>query len=224
MRPRSAGLTILRVDDDLGSASRLPCCRYQGCTAVARRPPRSTRFRIAGTQHFDLVVSDVVMPTWTGYDLYMELKERRPDLPVILMTATSTTRDHVIKRSKLAGLATGVLYKKPIDLERLKTIIHTHCFPKEAHDGEAASPDGTRRFRDAHAGRVARRHFRTALGEPDGRVARARHLPRRARRRDRRRLRRRARGRARLGTNLVDTAANYRAQRSERVIGARSRR
>ena len=52
------------------------------------------------------------------------------------MTGYLYDRDHVIKRSKLAGLATGVLYKKPIDLERLKKIIHTHCAPRAAPQGD----------------------------------------------------------------------------------------
>jgi aryl-alcohol dehydrogenase-like predicted oxidoreductase len=83
----------------------------------------------------------------------------------------------------------------------------------------AASPDGTRRFRDRHAGRVARGHFRTApgdltvssvgfgtyLGDPDD-ATDAAYAD--------------ALGAALArGVNLVDTAANYRAQRSERVIG-----
>jgi aryl-alcohol dehydrogenase-like predicted oxidoreductase len=83
----------------------------------------------------------------------------------------------------------------------------------------AATPDGTRRFRERHADRVPAAHFRTGLGdltlpslgfgtylgEPDDGTdaayadALATAL--------------------RLGTNLVDTAANYRAQRSERTIG-----
>ncbi len=63
-----------------------------------------------------------------------------PTLPVILMTGYLYDRDHVIKRSKLAGLATGVLYKKPIDLERLKSIIHTHCSPKETHGDDRREP------------------------------------------------------------------------------------
>ena len=134
--PSIAGLTILVVDDDLGVCQSLAeLLRHQGCTAVIATSAIDA-LRIAGTQQFDLVVSDVVMPDMDGYDLYMELKEHQPKLPVILMTGYLYDHDHVIKRTKLAGLATGVLYKKPIDLERLKTIIHTHCFPKEAHDGE----------------------------------------------------------------------------------------
>src|SRR6266850_5924930 len=85
--------------------------------------------------------------------------------------------------------------------------------------GEAASRDGTRRFRDRMAGSVPPEHFRvgptglvmssigigTYLGEPDD-VTDA------------------AYGQAlvaaiALGTNVIDTAINYRAQRSERVIG-----
>lgn len=135
-----AGLTILVVDDDLGVCQSLAeLLRHQGCTAVIATSALDA-LGIATSQRFDLVVSDVVMPDMDGYDLYMELKEREPTLPVILMTGYLYDRDHVIKRSKLAGLATGVLYKKPIDLERLKTIIRTHCFPEETHDGARREP------------------------------------------------------------------------------------
>ncbi len=140
--PSIAGLSILVVDDDLGVCQSLAeLLRHQGCQATIATSATDA-LRETASKHFDLVVSDVVMPDMDGYDLYMELKERQPRLPVILMTGYLYDRDHVIKRSKLAGLATGVLYKKPIDLERLKTIIHTHCSPKEAHDGEH---DGERR-------------------------------------------------------------------------------
>jgi len=136
--PSIAGLRILVVDDDLGVCQSLAeLLRHQGCEVVIAT---SALDALAETdrQRFDLVVSDVVMPDMDGYDLYMELKDRKPTLPVILMTGYLYDHDHVIKRSKLAGLATGVLYKKPIDLDRLKTIIHTHCSPKQAPVGETA--------------------------------------------------------------------------------------
>jgi PAS domain S-box-containing protein len=133
--PSIAGLTILVVDDDLGVCQSLAeLLRHQGCTAViatsARRPLRETAAR-----RFDLVVS-VVMPDMDGYDLYMELKETRPELPVILMTGFLYDRDHVIKRSKLAGLDGKVLYKKPIDPERLKAIILERCNRAPQKEGD----------------------------------------------------------------------------------------
>lgn len=83
----------------------------------------------------------------------------------------------------------------------------------------AATPQGTRRFRDRHAGRLPAAHFRPAcgdltaaslgvgtyLGEPDDATDAAYEAALTAA--------------LTRGTNLVDTAANYRAQRSERVIG-----
>ena len=140
LAPSIAGLTILVVDDDLGVCQSLAeLLRRQGCTAVIATSALDA-LREAAKRRFDLVVSDVVMPDMDGYDLYMELKEQQPTLPVILMTGYLYDRDHVIKRSKLAGLATGVLYTKPIDLERLKTIIRVHCSPEEEHDGDRREP------------------------------------------------------------------------------------
>ncbi len=83
----------------------------------------------------------------------------------------------------------------------------------------AATPDGTRRFRDRHAGRIPASHFRRALddltvaslgigtylGGPDDATDAAYDAA--------------LRSAFRLGTNVVDAAINYRAQRSERVVG-----
>jgi PAS domain S-box-containing protein len=129
-----AGLSILVVDDDLGVCHSLAdLLRHQDCE-VTIATSATEALGLATGGRFDLVLSDVVMPDMDGYDLYVELKERKPELPVILMTGYLYDRDHVIKRSKLAGLASGVLFKKPIDPERLKAIILTHCHPREAGD------------------------------------------------------------------------------------------
>jgi PAS domain S-box-containing protein len=138
--PSIAGLHILVVDDDLGICQSLAeLLRRQGCQ-VAIATSATDALALTAGQRFDLVLSDVVMPDMDGYDLYMELKERRPTIPVVLMTGYLYDRDHVIKRSKLAGLDAGILFKKPIDPERLNTIIRTHCAPKEAGDAGAREP------------------------------------------------------------------------------------
>ena len=121
------GREILVVDDDLGVCQSIAeLLRNQHATVAIATSAREA-LGLIGTRHFDLVLSDVVMPDMDGYDLYMELRETHPTLPVVLMTGYLYDRDHVIKRSKLAGLDDGVLFKKPIDPERLKTIIRKHC-------------------------------------------------------------------------------------------------
>jgi CheY-like chemotaxis protein len=133
--PSLAGLEILVVDDDLGVCQSLAeLLRFQGCeVAIATAAGEALRMLVG--RSFDLVLSDVVMPDMDGYDLYMELKGQRPELPVILMTGYLYDRDHVIKRSKLAGLDIGVLFKKPIDPERLKKIILARCPAQECPHG-----------------------------------------------------------------------------------------
>ena len=74
----------------------------------------------------DLVLSDVVMPDLDGYQLFQEVRQRWPGLPVVLMTAFHFDKDHVIKRSRMAGVD-DVVYKKPIDLPRLREIIKRHA-------------------------------------------------------------------------------------------------
>jgi PAS domain S-box-containing protein len=124
--PDLAGVRILVVDDDLGICQSLrDLLTQEGCEVVVATGGREA---LAKLEHeaVDLVISDVVMPDLDGHELFLQLRERWPDLPVVLMTAFHFDKDHVIKRSKLAGLE-GVLYKKPIDPPRLRDLIKRHA-------------------------------------------------------------------------------------------------
>ena len=80
------------------------------------------------------MLSDVVMPDLDGHELFNRVQELYPDLPVVLMTAFHFDKDHIIKRSRLAGLE-DVLYKKPIDPPRLREIIKRHARRADAASG-----------------------------------------------------------------------------------------
>jgi len=80
------------------------------------------------------VLSDVVMPDLDGYQLFQEVSRRYPGLPVVLMTAFHFDKDHIIKRSRQAGLE-DVIYKKPIDPPRLREIIKRHARRAQAAAG-----------------------------------------------------------------------------------------
>jgi PAS domain S-box-containing protein len=120
------GLEVLVVDDDLAVChSAGAILETQGCIVTTATSGAEAQ-RILATRDFDLVLSDVVMPDVDGYDVYMTVRERYPETPVVLMTAFFYDRDHVIKRSKLAGLD-GVLFKKPIDPARLVSLVRERC-------------------------------------------------------------------------------------------------
>jgi len=126
-----AGLTILVVDDDLGVCYSLrDLLQEEGCFVEVATNGLDA-LKILARQKVDLVISDVVMPDLDGYDLYMEVRERYRQTPVVLMTAYFYDKDHVIKRSRLEGLQ-EVIFKKPVDPDRLKNIIIQRCRPELA--------------------------------------------------------------------------------------------
>ena len=58
---------------------------------------------------FALVVTDVVMPGLSGVELLNEIRDRQPDLPVLLMTGGSPDPDRTTRALDLG--ATAIVYK-----------------------------------------------------------------------------------------------------------------
>ena len=77
--------------------------------------------RIAGTieQTLVLILSDINMPGMTGLEMLPKVREMRPDVPVIMITAYG---DPETKRKAIEGGATGLL-TKPIDFTLLRSEI-----------------------------------------------------------------------------------------------------
>ena len=79
--------------------------------------------RIAGTieQSLILILSDINMPGMTGLEMLPKVRELRPDVPVIMITAYG---DPETRRKAIEGGATGLL-TKPIDFTLLREEIDT---------------------------------------------------------------------------------------------------
>lgn len=79
--------------------------------------------RIADTieQSLILILSDINMPGMTGLEMLPKVKEIRPDVPVIMITAYG---DPDTKRKALESGASGLL-TKPIDFSLLREEIDT---------------------------------------------------------------------------------------------------
>ena len=68
----------------------------------------------------DLILSDVRMPGMSGLELLRALKERDPEVQLVLMTAYSSVRDAV----EAIQLGAADYVEKPIDFRRLERVLH----------------------------------------------------------------------------------------------------
>lgn len=117
-----AGRRVLVVDDDAAVRDSVAgMLQAERCEVVSAHDAIAALEQL-DRQPFDFVLSDVVMPGMDGYELFHETKRRRPETSVVLMTAFYYDRDHVLKRSRIAGLQ-GILFKKPVRPERLRATL-----------------------------------------------------------------------------------------------------
>jgi DNA-binding NtrC family response regulator len=74
---------------------------------------------LRGSNHYDAIISDIRLPTMTGYDLLMKLKECIDPVPMILMTGYGYDPGHSIVKARQAGLPKGAVLYKPFRLDQL---------------------------------------------------------------------------------------------------------
>lgn len=130
-------MTILIVEDEARIASFVAdALRLEGHTAeVARTGPEGVALGVE--DRVDLVILDVMLPGLDGYEVLQLLRTRRPDLPILMLTA----RDDV--RSKVAGLESGAddYLTKPFALEellaRVKVLLRRRAQPATLRAGRA---------------------------------------------------------------------------------------
>ena len=70
-----------------------------------------------------LILSDINMPSMTGLEMLPKVREMRPDVPIIMITAYGDPETKR-KRKAIEGGATGLL-TKPIDFTLLRAEIDT---------------------------------------------------------------------------------------------------
>ena len=80
-------------------------------------------------ERFDLIISDKTMPQMTGFDLAREIKQIRPDIPIIICTGFSDTTDS--DKAKAMGII-GLVMKPIVMREMAETI-------KRVSDGKVSS-------------------------------------------------------------------------------------
>ena len=80
-----------------------------------------------GFQQVDCLISDIGMPGMNGWELLEIARTRRPELPVILITA----RDEEYARGSIKGKGARHLFRKPFDGRELLGALATILKPGE---------------------------------------------------------------------------------------------
>ncbi len=114
---------VLLVDDEKYFVETLSeRMRSRGMEVTATTSPKEA-IQKAGEEYYDAIILDLMMPEMNGIETLIALREKNPDLQIILLTGYATM-DVGIEAMKLG--ATDFL-EKPIDIKTLTEKI------KEAH-------------------------------------------------------------------------------------------
>jgi DNA-binding NtrC family response regulator len=76
--------------------------------------------RLVRTEPFDMVFTDLMMPSMSGEKIVQHVNHIVPDMPVVIMTGNAT-KDAVVRMSRMPNVAGFII--KPWDVPRLQKAI-----------------------------------------------------------------------------------------------------
>ena len=116
---KEEALHILIVDDDRRMANTLSdILNVKGYNAEVAYSGRGAIKKVESGS-FDFILTDVKMPDIDGVKFYKTIKVRKPDIPVVLMTAYST--DSLVKEGLDAGVVATLT--KPLDINAILSFL-----------------------------------------------------------------------------------------------------
>ena len=124
---------ILIVDDELSMREFLKILLEKDGHTVEIAAEAASALKAAAENDFDLVISDIRMPGMTGLEMLAELKNNKPDLPVIMITAFASPEDAV------NAMKNGAFdyITKPFKVDEIKRIIKSATIRKDTHQNSA---------------------------------------------------------------------------------------
>jgi two-component system response regulator PilR (NtrC family) len=110
---------ILIIDDEKGVLDMLNLVFKKEGYRVKGLLSAEKALELIDEEDFDLILSDIRLPQLSGMELLRKVKEKKPEIPVIMITAYGT-----IKQAVEAFKAGAIDYVvKPFDVEELKIIV-----------------------------------------------------------------------------------------------------
>jgi DNA-binding response OmpR family regulator len=121
---------ILIVEDDKILSQGLKQAMTEEGHEVLIAMDGETGLHMARTAHPDLLILDIMMPHLNGFEVITELRRGGDNVPVIVLSARTDSRD------KVRGLDLGAddYVSKPFDLDELLARVRRHLGRRAAHD------------------------------------------------------------------------------------------
>lgn len=118
-------ILVIEDDKDLNRA----VCRHLETKGylVTGCPQVDDAFLIMESKHFDLVISDIMLPGKTGFDFAKEIRQIDPDIPILFMTAYDDME--FMRRGYQLGIDDYMV--KPVNLDEL--IFRIEALLRRAH-------------------------------------------------------------------------------------------
>src|SRR6202049_5219154 len=128
---------ILVADDDGAIRTVLNQARARACYEVRSTGNAVTLWRWVSQGDGDLIISDVLLPDESAFDLLPRIKKARPDLPIIVMSAQNTFMT-AIRASERGAYE---YLPKPFDLKELISIVGRALSEPKPHDMVPPKPE-----------------------------------------------------------------------------------
>jgi two-component system response regulator PilR (NtrC family) len=110
---------ILIIDDEKSVLDMLNVVFKKEGYRVKKSLSAQKALELIDGEDFDLIISDIRLPQISGMELLRKIKEKKPEIPVVMITAFGTIKQAV--EALKAGAIDYVV--KPFDVEELKIIV-----------------------------------------------------------------------------------------------------
>jgi CheY-like chemotaxis protein len=115
---------ILLIDDDPQIIQMLATCLKGNGYLVTTTSDGSTGIHLLQEYHFDLVITDIVMPNTDGFEVILSLLTQPQRPKIIVMSGGSLNLSHGFLLETAQKLKADRVLAKPVGIKELLTVIH----------------------------------------------------------------------------------------------------
>lgn len=119
---------ILVVDDDIHCLNLVSLLLEIEGFDVAVTSNGIEALEMLGNGDFRVLITDYNMPEMNGLDLAIKVRERHPEIHVVMVTAD--IRSGIVEAAAEAGVSR--IFNKPFNVETFLTTIRSCLYPKES--------------------------------------------------------------------------------------------